>query len=226
MSFRDALSNVGNKTAFYEYFNDFFNFTAADWTITTTEAGAGSASEALTNAAGGQLLITNDAADNDHDFFQLPAEAFKLVAGKRFYFGIRFKTNDATETDIIAGLVITDTTPLAHTDGIAFIKDDGDTNIDLTVTKDSTETEVAAVGTLADDTFVTLEFYYDGRTDTDGAISADSVVQIFVDGTRVAAAALTNMPDDEELTLTFGIQNGAAAAKTLTVDWVRAFVER
>lgn len=225
MSFRDILSNVGNKTAFYEYFNDFMTFASTDFTITTTEAGAGSASEALTNAAGGQLLITNDAADNDHDFFQLPGESFKLVAGKRFYFGIRFKTNDATDTDIIAGLVITDTTPLAHTDGIAFIKDDGDANIDVIVTKDSTETEEAAVGTLADDTFVTLEFYYDGQTDAiTGAIS--SKLQVFVDGTRVAGVALTNMPDDEELTVTFGIQNGEAAAKTMTVDWVRAFVER
>lgn len=225
MGFRDILSNVGNKTAFYEFFDDFFTFAAGDWTITTTEAGAGSATEALTDGAGGQLLITNDNADNDHDFFQLASEGFKFVAGKRMYFGIRFKTNDATETDIIAGLVLTDTTPLAHTDGIAFIKDDGDTNIDFTVTKNSTETEEAAAGTLANDTFVTLEFYYNGKTDNDGVATGEKI-EVFVDGTRVAGVALTNVPDDEELALTFGIQNGAAAAKTLTIDWVRAFVER
>lgn len=225
MGFRDILSNVGNKTAFYEYFNDFFTYTAAEWTVTTTEAGTGSATEAVIDGAGGQLKLTNAAGDNDLDFLQA-AESFKLVAGKRFYFGIRFQTSEATQTDIIAGLIITDTTPLAHTDGIAFISDDGDANIDLTVAKDSTETEEAAVGTLADDTWVTLEFYYDGRTDTDGAISADSVVQVFVDGSRVAGVALTNMPDDEELAVTFGIQNGEATAHSMTIDWVRAFVER
>jgi len=36
----------------------------------------------------------------------------------------------------------------------------------------------------------------------------------------------TNAPDDEELALSFGIQNGAAAAKTLTVDYVGAYKER
>jgi len=226
MGFRDILSNVGNRTAFYEVFDDFFNYTAADWTITTTELGTGSATEALTPGAGGQLLVTNAAGDNDHDFFQLPSEAFKFVAGKRMYFGIRLQVSDATESDFIAGLVITDTTPLAHTDGIAFVKDDGDTNIDFTVTKDSAETESAAVGTAADDTWVTLEFYYNGKTDEDGSSLTGSKIEVFVDGSRVAGVAMTNVPDDEELTLTFGLQNGEAVAKTMTVDWVRAFVER
>jgi hypothetical protein len=36
----------------------------------------------------------------------------------------------------------------------------------------------------------------------------------------------TNAPDDEELTVSFGIQNGAAAAKTLTVDYIGASKER
>lgn len=220
MGFRDVLSNVGNKTAFHEFFDDFDTFATGDWTITTTEAGTGSATEALADEQFGALLVTNAAGDDDLDFFQKVGESFKYVSGKRLYFGIRFKTSDATESDIIAGLVITDTTPLAHTDGIAFIKDDGDANIDFIVTKDSTETEQAAVGTLADDTYVTLEFYYDGATHDNANI------QVFVDGTRVAGVALTNVPDDENLTITFGVQNGEAAAKTLTVDWVRAFQER
>jgi len=36
----------------------------------------------------------------------------------------------------------------------------------------------------------------------------------------------TNLPDDEELTVSFGIQNGAAAAKTMTIDYVTAMIER
>jgi len=36
----------------------------------------------------------------------------------------------------------------------------------------------------------------------------------------------TNLPDNEELTISFGIQNGAAAAKTMTIDYVTAIVER
>lgn len=223
MGFRNFHTHLP-RSDYAEYFNDFFEYTAADWTITTTEAGAGSATEALTPSIGGALLVTNDDADNDADFFQLAGEPFKFVAGKRLYFGIRFKTNDATETDLVAGLQITDTSPLAVSDGIWFGKDDGDTSIDFHVGKNSTQTDEAGVGTLADDTWVKLEFYYDGSTDETGAATGN--IQVFVDGVRVAGVALTNVPDDEDLTVSFGIQNGAAAAKTLTVDWIHAVVER
>lgn len=220
MGFRENFTAVGSKTAFHEYFNDFDEYTAADWVITTTEGGAGSATEALADEQFGALLVTNDNADDDHDFFQLAKESFKYVSGKRLYFGIRLKVSDATESDLVAGLQIRDTTPLAVSDGIWFGKDDGDTDIDFHVAKDSTQTDEAAVGTLADNTYVTLEFYYDGRTDSAANI------QVFVDGTRVAGVALTNVVDDELLTVSFGLQNGAAAAKTMTVDWVRAVQER
>ena len=62
---------------YYIYSNDFFTYHADEFTITTTEGGSGDASEALTSLAGGALLITNDDADNDHDFFQLKGESFK-----------------------------------------------------------------------------------------------------------------------------------------------------
>jgi hypothetical protein len=38
--------------------------------------------------------------------------------------------------------------------------------------------------------------------------------------------AITNLPDDEELTVSFGIQNGEASAQTMTIDYVVAAVER
>ena len=39
-------------------------------------------------------------------------------------------------------------------------------------------------------------------------------------------ATLTNATDDEELTVSFGIQNGEAVAKTMTIDYILAAVER
>ena len=59
-----ALSRwiVVKVSAFATQFNDFFAYAAADWTLTTVEAGAGSATEALQAGPGGQLLVTNDAA--------------------------------------------------------------------------------------------------------------------------------------------------------------------
>jgi hypothetical protein len=206
-----------SRATYHEYFNDFDSYTAGDWTITTTEAGAGDATEAISNAANGVLLITNDAADNDADFFQFAKETWKFVSGKRLFFEVRFKTSDATQSDLVFGLQITDTTPLAVTDGIYFRKDDGDANIDFVVVKDSTATTQTAATTLSDDTWTTLTFHYDG---------SGSDIEIFKDGVSIGASVLTNVPDDEELTISFGIQNGEAVAKTLSIDYIHVLQER
>ena len=202
---------------FYMYHNDFFTYNSGDWTITTTEAGSGNASEAITSQAGGALLLTNDDADNDLDFLQLKGESFKLSTSKKAYFSARFKVSDATESDFVIGLQITDTTPLATTDGVFFIKDDGDTNLDFIVEKDSTSTDTTAIHTMEDDTFVTVTWFIDPDA---------SKVFYSVNNAAPVSVVNTNLPDDEELTVSFGIQNGAAAAKTMTIDYVVAAVER
>ena len=194
---------------YYSYVNDFFTYHADEWTITTTEGGSGNASEALTSAAGGALLVTNDDADNDADFFNLKGESFKYVSTKRMFFKARFKVSDATQSDVVIGLQITDTTPLDVTD-------------DFHIEKDNSATSNSAVGTLADDTFITVAFAYDPNGN-----SGSGSVSVFIDDSKVAEqSTLTNVPDDEELTVSFGIQNGAAAAKTMTLDYIIAAVER
>jgi len=42
----------------------------------------------------------------------------------------------------------------------------------------------------------------------------------------VAKLALTNMVDDEELSLSLGIQNGEAVAKSLSIDWIWVIQQR
>ena len=95
-------------------------------------------------------------------------------------------------------------------------KDDGDNTLQLVVCKDGTES-VADMGELADATAFSAEIYYDGSSDR---------IEGYLNGSRVCSVALTNAPDDEELTISFGLQNGAAAAKTLTVDYIGASCER
>lgn len=213
-----TFGNFGamDPTKYHVYFNDFDTYVAADWTITTTEAGAGDATEALTNADGGVLLITNDAADDDADFFQKVGESFKFTSGKQLWFVARFKVSDATQSDFVMGLQITDTTPLAVTDGVYFRKDDGDANLDFVVIKDSTATTATAATTISNDTYVKVGFYYDGV----------SSIEYFVDDVKLGTSVTTNLPDDEELTISFGIQNGAAAAKTMSLDYIGAMKER
>lgn len=190
---------------------DVTDYKVGDWTITTTEDGAGSATEALSNAANGVLLITNDAADNDSDEFQLTAESFKLASGKPLWIEGRFKVSDATQSDFLFGLCITDTALIdGLTDGVYFLKDDGDANIDFHVEKNSTDTSSDTGVDLVDDTWIQLGFYFDGAGN----------VTPYVDGVA-GTTVTTNIPDDEELTVSFGIQNGEAVAKTLSVDYIR-----
>ena len=226
--FTSGVTNVGSDSTlgklkapaphkYHTYFNDFDTYLASDWTITTTEDGTGSATEALADGDGGLLLVTNAAGDNDHDFFQLVKEGYKYEAGKQLAFNIRFKTNDATQSDIVAGLQLTDTTPLDVTDGIFFLKADGAATISFIVEKNSTQSTLTLPNSLADDTFMTLGFVYDPK---------DQKFHVFQNNVLAGTVVSTNAPDDEELALSFGIQNGAAAAKTLTVDYIGASKER
>lgn len=208
-------STLGNfvsmdPTKVHTYFNDFDTYTAGDWTITTTEAGAGDATEALTDADGGVLLVTNDAADNDLDFFQKVGESFKFVAGKELWFKARFKVSDATQSDFVIGLQITDTTMLDVTDGVFFQKDDGDALLDFHVEKNNTASDATGIATVVSDTYLSVGFYYNGI----------DRVYYFVNDANLGYLATTNLPDDEELTISFGLQNGEAVAKTMSLDYL------
>ena len=202
---------------FYGYFNDFMTYNSGDWTVTTTEAGTGSASEAVTSSGGGAFLLTNAAGDNDLDFLQLKGEAFRLSASKKAYFSARFKVSDATQSDFVMGVHITDTTPLDVTDGIFFISADGAATLDFQVEKDNTATTTSSVATMANDTFITTSWFIDP--------DRDALYYSINNGTPLKSVA-TNLPNDEDLTISFGIQNGEAVAKTMTIDYITMMVER
>ena len=220
----DALPNTTyfeyptmSPNRLYRYENDFNTYTAGDWTITTTEDGGNSATEALTDDAFGVLLVTCDIGDNDNDFFQKVGESFKFVAGKKLWFSSRLKVVEAIQCDFVMGLQITDTSPLAVTDGVYFRKDDGDALLDFVVIKNSTATTAAGIATVAADTYLTMSFYYNG---------VDSVAY-YVDDVYLGSSVTTNLCDDEFLTISFGIQTGEATnVKTMSVDFINAAVER
>lgn len=198
----------------HTYFNDFDTYLASDWTVTET----GTATQALTAGDGGLLLITNSAADNDASFSQLTVASFLAAAGKKMFFKIRCQVSDATQSDMIFGLAGTDTTPLDDTDGIFFQKDDGDTHLDVYVKKDSTTGQNSALDIAEVTTAMTsYGFYYDGV----------QTVSFFVNDALIKKldASSTYLPD-AALAVTFGVQNGEAVAKTLTVDYVFAAKER
>lgn len=204
------------RTSYAEFFQDFLHvsdYVAGDNTITITGTGT---SVVSTEIKGGALVITNSAADNDAVFHQGKVEAYGFTPGKKIEFETRIRLSDVTQSDLILGLVITDTTPLAASDGVFFRKNDEDTYLDLVVCKNGTESVIALPDPLVNNTFVTLGFYFDG-TDT---------VQASVNGIRVASLPIDNLPDDELLALTYGVQNGSAVAQNLAIDYLRVVQQR
>lgn len=182
------------------------------YTITLVEAGGGESTVTKPDGSAGALLLTTDANEDDGINLQLAGEAFGFAAGQVLtYFGCRLKASEATQIDWLVGLCITDTTLLGGmTDGVYFEKLDGGTGISFVTEKDSTETQTDALATFAADTYVTLEFAFDGTS-----------VFAFIDGTLVATHT-ANIPDNELLTLSLHVLAGDANARTLTLDWWRA----
>ena len=222
-----GLTNVGetnlfadmvqpDPTLFHTFFDDFDTYTAGDWVVTETDAGA---TQALTAGDGGLLLITNTAADNDLVALQKTPAAFSFTAGKKLFFRCRFKVSDATQSDLVFGLQVVDTTPLDVTDGVYFLKADGSTAVSVICRKNATtgSTSASSIATLADDTFITLGFYYDGE----GKVAYE--VNGAVVGSLDASSAY--LPDTT-CTVSFALQNGEAVAKTMTVDFVFVAKER
>jgi len=205
-----------DPTLFHTYFNDFDTYVAGDWTVTETDSGA---TQALTAGDGGLLLITNTAADNDLVALQKNPAAFTFTAGKKTFFRCRFKVSDATQSDLVFGLQVVDSTPLDVTDGIYFLKADGAATVDFICRKNAStgSTSASAVATMANDTFIELGFYYDGQ----------SKVAYEVNGSVLGSldASSTYLPDTT-CTVSFALQNGEAVAKTMTVDYVYVAKER
>jgi len=204
-----------DPTKVHLFYDDFDIYTAAQWIVTETDAGA---TEALTDGEGGLLLITNTAAENDAVSMQKVGESFLMATGKKAWFKTKFRVSDATQSDLLMGLVITDTSPLDASDGVFFRKLDGVLTVDFVVVKDSVESEVAGVGTMANNTDIILGWYYDGLL----------TFYIYVNDVLVGTLSYTatSFPSDEALTPTIHHQTGAAGAQTGTVDYILAAKER
>ena len=202
----------------YSFNDDFITLATDDttgdpteYTMNVVEAGAGNSTATLADAVGGVLRLTSAANENDGVQLQTKSEPFMLADDKPLWYGVRVKFPKATQFDGAFGLCITTTTVTdGVTDGVFFRTADGDAALDFIVEKDSTETSTEAITTITTNTWYTLEFEFDGTN-----------VEAFVDGTSIGAAAATNIPDNEELAVTFAATNGESGAVNTDVDWVR-----
>jgi len=189
------------------------NYNAGAATETAVSAGAGTSNIAgLTSSLGGGLLFTCAGNENDGIQTQHNSEMNYFNGPFPFYFGARFMANDVDQVDAFLGCAIADTSIIAGcTDDIGFRTVDETASLTFLIEKNNLETEVA-VHTLVDDTYVTVEFVYDGTT-----------VTYYVNDVEVGSVAVTatNFPNDEHLAPALAILTGEATANTMTVQWAR-----
>lgn len=225
-----------DPTKVHQFMDDFDSYNAqltttpGLWLPTITEAGAGDATATITDEDGGVLLVTNDDADNDAYYAQWKgwnsnvAETFTWSSDKALWFKARFKVSDATNSALLFGLAVTDTSPLDAADAIVLTKADGSTTLTFKAIKTAVGTTTANVGTLANNTYVTAGFVYLPKGDYTG--TGVPVCNLFFNDVLVGrVTSFTNFPSTE-LAVTFGVVNGSAGAKTMSLDYILASKQR
>ena len=206
-----------DESKVHKFFEDFDYFrlnvspALSDW----TETEIGNANVGLIDGDGGLLNISNGSNDDDSDFLQKIGRSFLFETGKRLWFDCLFNISDATQSDMVIGLQVTDTTPLDVSDGVFFIKNDGVATVDLVVEGNNTATITSSVATLVNSTNIRLGFFYNGKDE----------ISIFADNVKVGSSSVVNLPTFV-LTISFGIQNGEAVSKDMMVDYIFVAKER
>ncbi len=190
----------------YEYFNDFMTYLAGEWTITNANGGT----LALLDEAGGILRVTNGATAAWLVSAQKIGNAFLPVIGKRFAARVKIRTSDAVNGAVLAGLALTDTTPLDATDGIFLIKADASAAVLLTVAQAAAggNRETLALGNMVANAFFTMDLFYDGVDRLYVAVNGAVIGYLPFNSTFIP---------DTPITPTFFRSNGAAGAST-TLD--------
>lgn len=246
-NFIDGVTNVYESTALgtyvapdptkvHQFMDDFDSYNAqltttpGLWLPTITEGGAGDATATITDEDGGVLLVTNDDADNDAYYAQWKgwntnvAETFTWASDKALWFKVRAKVSDATNSALIFGLAVTDTSPLDAADALVLTKADGSTSLTFKAIKTGAGTTTATVGTIASATYFTAAFCYLPKGDATG--TGVPTCNLYLNDVLVGqVTTFTNFPTTE-LAVTFGVVNGSAGAKTLSLDYILASKQR
>ena len=166
------------------------------------------------SATAGQLYtITTAATEYSGVNGQVTGEPFILTSGKPLKVYGKFALSDATQSDFLFGICETLTALLndssshaiasSNVEGIFFCKLDGATDITANCYKDGASTGSSTVGTMDTSAHV-YEINWDGTK-----------ASCYFDGGLVATFS-SGLPDGD-LTLSFCVRAGEAAAKTFTI---------
>lgn len=225
------LANFSRVHPFrYHAWADDFDAVSSTYPYTITKTNAGTVAQ--TAGAGGLLLFTTDALAADLCSIQLPVAGFVPVLGKRAFFLTRLQVSSAANAEFNVGLIQTTTTPFTVTNGIYFRKPTGSaTGLILNVTSASatvSTTIPTSAYTLADATSIDLGWQVTRQGDVVAFVGSDLVgwqSQNTASIGPVARATLPTFPTGN-LNFTLAVKSGTASAKTMTVDFALAAVER
>lgn len=210
-------------------FDDFNQYVAGDWTVTNTSSHA---TIGLIAGAGGLMSIAGGASSVTSDIgailttplnFNLPANT---VSGtypptSQAWFYCAFKATTAINDQLQIG-VTSANSALTPTDGIYFNKAAGSTSITFVVRKSSSSlaataysTGTTTVATLADNTFIELGWFYDGKGNIDVFVNENKVCSVDV-GQSTGTVAST-FPVAVALGTGFGVKAAATAPTTANI---------
>lgn len=235
-----ANSGFGNPAFYHQFYDDFDLLLGPTGAYTLSHTTAGTAAHAAGD--GGLALLSTTAATNDAVSIQLPAASFSLpattLAGKKLFYGVRLQLSDITLSNFVAGLINTTTTPLTGgsiTDGAYFQKASGGTVLNFITATGSVLTTTPipiASYTLANATFIDMAFYLNPKSEFEVFIGSQLFGWIPESGTGVLLPVrgpclrLTPGLSPANLNMTLALSAGAAAIKTMTVDFHFAQKER
>lgn len=189
----------------------------SQWTVTQT----GTSPMTVSAVPGSALLLTTGGTEYNGINAQASGTMFELASGKPCYFGVKATLSDATESDFLVGLAGIDTTLTAASSahalaisasGVFFSKLDAVTQTTFKTFTTATEGNSANVATMNTSAHV-YEIYWDGTT-----------LFGYIDNALVAT--FTSSIPTAAMTPSLVVRAGAGAAKTLTIDWLRAFQVR
>lgn len=225
-----ALSEIGqlDPTLYHTFWDDFDGLVVQDgsgtplvqWTFTLN-----SGTIAQTAVDGGAVLITTANTDEAITQMQRTSATFLPTANKKMFFKARLKVANAALTDILVGLAAIDTALIAAsaidvTDAMAFFKAATDTSFTFYNRKDAStgSTSATSIGTVADNTYFTVGFYYDG---------VSKVYYYFNDALIGSVSGTSTYLPDAQLSPSICIgQEGTGGADTATVDYIFVAEER
>lgn len=189
-----------------------------DTTNVWTQVAVGSGT-ALTvqDARGGKAKVINGGTDNDTYNYFSKYEVAKIANGKDLWFMTTIAIADVSEADLFVGLcklLGSGTLFDNRLDAVGFYMTDGDATLFAECNKNGTPTQATTSIDLADGIEKTIVFHIRSIGQVDFFVG-DSVNKL-----QHTNTITTNLPDDEEMAVAFGVRNGTGAANNLTISTI------